>query len=130
MTFPDNSFDLVITQDVIEHVFHPERAFDDIARTLKPGGAHIFTVPVYPRKESRIRAIESDGAVQYLAEPLYHGNPVDNKGSLVVREWGQDIIEFIHGSSGMVTEIFSARNRGLGIDGQFLDVLVSRKIEK
>ena len=45
LTFPDESFDLVISQDVMEHVPDPSRAFAEIARVLKPGGSHIFTVP-------------------------------------------------------------------------------------
>jgi SAM-dependent methyltransferase len=45
-TFADASFDLVITQDVMEHIYNPEKAFTEIARTLKKGGAHIFTVPI------------------------------------------------------------------------------------
>ena len=45
-SFAEQSFDLVITQDVMEHVFQPNQAFSEIARTLKPGGAHIFTVPL------------------------------------------------------------------------------------
>lgn len=46
MTFEDESIDLHITQDVMEHVFHPSEVFREVARTLKPGGAHIFTVPL------------------------------------------------------------------------------------
>ena len=45
-TFAAGSFDLVITQDVMEHVFDPAKAFSEIARTLRKGGAHIFTVPL------------------------------------------------------------------------------------
>ena len=29
-----------------EHVFNPDKAFFEIARTLKQGGSHIFTVPI------------------------------------------------------------------------------------
>ena len=36
-TFPNESFDLVTSQDVMEHVFHPGRAHLEIWRTLKPG---------------------------------------------------------------------------------------------
>ena len=50
LTFPDQSFDLVITQDVFEHVLRPSKAFAEIARTLKPGGAHVYTVPYYRGK--------------------------------------------------------------------------------
>ena len=46
LTFPDESFDLVLTQDVLEHVLRPDRAFTEIARVLRPGGAHVFTVPM------------------------------------------------------------------------------------
>jgi SAM-dependent methyltransferase len=33
-TFADEVFDIVVTQDVFEHVFHPGRAAREIARTL------------------------------------------------------------------------------------------------
>jgi|SRR6185369_5669566 len=127
MTFPDNYFDLVITQDVVEHVMHPDRAFADIARTLKPGGAHLFTVPIFSRKKTLVRALDVDGVIQFIEEPDYHGNPVDDKGSLVFREWGEDIVDFIQESSGLATSVYMMRDRNLGIDGQFLEVLVSRK---
>ena len=50
-TFADETFDLVISQDVMKHIFNPEKAFSEISRTLKPGGAHIFTVPISIRKD-------------------------------------------------------------------------------
>src|SRR4029079_13482554 len=46
-TFADAAFDLVVTQDVFEHVLEPGPAFAEVARTLRPGGAHVFTVPWY-----------------------------------------------------------------------------------
>lgn len=30
----------------MEHIYDPEKAFSDIARTLKKGGGHIYTVPI------------------------------------------------------------------------------------
>lgn len=44
MIFEDNSFDLMITQDVFAHVMNPLDAFKEIERILKPGGAHVFTM--------------------------------------------------------------------------------------
>lgn len=46
LTFPNESFDIFVTQDVMEHIFNPEKAFKEIARVLKPRGAHIFTTPL------------------------------------------------------------------------------------
>jgi SAM-dependent methyltransferase len=38
MTLNDECFDVVISQDVMEHVLNPQKAFAEIARVLKPGG--------------------------------------------------------------------------------------------
>jgi hypothetical protein len=127
-TFPDECFDLVITQDVMEHVLDPEGAFREIARTLRPGGAHVFTTPIYPGlTTSERRARSRNGEVEYLAEPEYHGNPIDAGGSLVTMHWGQDITGIISRSSGLATRVHVTVDRSLGIDGSFIEVLVSRK---
>jgi len=126
-TFADGTFDLVITQDVLEHVFHPENAFREIARTLKNNGAHVFTVPWYHWQKTVVRAKELDGKVEYLLPPEYHGNPINTNGSLVIREWGYDMCWFIHHVSGMVTNVVSLYNPYKGIEGKFLEVFISRK---
>ena len=36
----------------MEHIFNPQSAFREIARTLKPGGAHIFTVPLINKERT------------------------------------------------------------------------------
>ena len=45
LTFPSATFDIFVTQDVLEHVFRPDLAVREIARVLKPGGIHVFTAP-------------------------------------------------------------------------------------
>lgn len=127
MTFADNSFDLLITQDVLEHVLTPARAFQEIARTLKPGGAHIFTVPLYKGTETTVRAVEHNGEVQYLQDKVFHSNPVNKNGSLVVTDWGDDLLQRIEEESGMQTEMLTFNDRGMGLDAEFLEVFVSRK---
>lgn len=71
LTFDDTSIDLHITQDVMEHVLDPAAVFREIARTLKPGGAHVFTVPIVNKhKPSAVRArLAQDGQVKYLVQP-------------------------------------------------------------
>jgi SAM-dependent methyltransferase len=82
LTFADESIDLHITQDVLEHILRPERAIAEIARTLKPGGAHIFTVPLLNKDApSRVRVdVKETGEVVHLQPPVYHGNPIDFEG--------------------------------------------------
>ena len=44
LTFPDDRFDVVITQDVFEHVFDYRMAFREVMRTVRPGG-HMSSRP-------------------------------------------------------------------------------------
>jgi Methyltransferase domain len=129
LTFADCSFDLVVTQDVFEHVFRPDLAFAEIARVLRPGGAHVFTVPYYREKPRTVVRAEAgpDGEARNLLAPKYHKGPVDAGGSLVVSEWGQDLPDFVHRHGGLTTTIHCVRDRREGIDGAFREVFVSRK---
>jgi hypothetical protein len=126
-TFDDEEFDLVITQDVFEHILNPARAFSELARTVKPGGAHVFTVPWYYWKRTLIRAVGDNGAVKHLEEPMYHGNPIDPNGSLVVTEWGYDFCDFIYSHSGLTTTVVRIHDKHRGIDAEFIEVFISRK---
>jgi len=127
LTFRDASFDIFVTQDVLEHVPEPDRAFAEIGRVLKPGGIHVFTVPCHDSPTRERARIAADGSLELLLEPEYHGNPVDAKGSLVVTDWGPDILDRIRQASGMDTERFDFRDPRRGLAGAFLSVFVSRK---
>lgn len=129
LTFGDESFDLFITQDVMEHIFDPAAAFREIARVLKPNGMHILTVPLVnkctPTERRAKRA--ADGTIEYLADPVYHGNPIDDEGSLVTIDWGYDIIEFIREESGLSTHMITIDEIERGIRAEFIEVLVCQK---
>jgi SAM-dependent methyltransferase len=127
LTFPDASLDLVITQDVLEHLLDPERALAEIARVLRPGGAHVFTVPIFGGRPTLVRAVASESGVEHVLPADFHGNPVDPNGSLVVREWGDDLTDFIALATGLSTEVHRLHDRRRGLDGEFLEVLITRK---
>jgi SAM-dependent methyltransferase len=129
LSFADNSIDLHISQDVLEHIFNPELAFKEIARTLRPGGAHICTVPIVNKhKPSHRRAsMNEKGQITHIAEQQYHGNPVDAKGALVTFDWGYDICAKIHEASGMFTHLVQIDDLSNGIRAEYIDVLVSIK---
>jgi SAM-dependent methyltransferase len=83
----------VITEDGLEHVRYPDSAFAEIARVLRKGGVHIFTVPMtfdQPTLE-RVQARE-DGNDLLLAEPEYHGDGLRRR-IIAYRSFGYDIFE-------------------------------------
>ena len=129
LTFPDSSFDLFVTQDVMEHVFDPEAAFREICRVLKPGGAHVFTVPLVnkTRPSRRRAAVLPDGQIIHYCKAQYHGNPIDAKGALVTIDWGYDVVTLIQQNTGMPSMLVQMDNIDLGIRAELNEVLVSVK---
>lgn len=130
LSFEDNSIDLHVTQDVFEHLFDPQKAFQEIARTLKPGGAHIFTTPLINKdKPTQFCAVRGvNGAVTDRNVPKeYHGNPVSTEGSLVTVHWGYDITHYIQAACGLSTQIVYLDDLQYGIRAEFIEVLITRK---
>lgn len=129
LSFADESIDLHITQDVLEHVFHPSKVFSEIARTLRTGGAHIFTVPIANKcNPSKLRArVGDDGQISHIEPPVYHGNPISDEGSLVTVDWGYDICRHIFESCGLFTHIVNINDPSKGIRGECLEVLITFK---
>jgi hypothetical protein len=74
-----------------------------------------------------VRARRVAGAVRHELPPEYHANPIDPRGSLVVTEWGADLLEFIERCSGLRTTIEHLFEPGQGICGEFREVFVSTR---
>ena len=126
LTFESESFDVVLTQDVLEHVLRPEQALAEIGRVLRPGGLHIFTVPYSPVTRTAARAKPGpDGEVVLLAPAQYHGDPLDPAGVLVITDWGNDLPDRVLEASGMRTEILTFSDAAQGIPDP-VTVFVSR----
>lgn len=127
LTLTDGSVDIFVTQDVFEHVLDPDAAFAEIGRVLAPAGMHIWTVPIYSRAHTVRRAEQDDaGGIRLLMAPDYHGNPLGG-GSLVVHEWGEDLLARADRASGLETTRYRRQSSWNGIRGEMIDVLVSRK---
>ena len=80
MSFGDESWDLLLHSDTLEHVVDPIQALRECRRVLAPGGAMCFTIPFVPGRLTRRR----DGL-----PPSYHGQEHDN-AYLVITEYGAD----------------------------------------
>jgi ubiquinone/menaquinone biosynthesis C-methylase UbiE len=44
LPFPDQSFDVVLAQDILEHVRNPDATLSEIRRVVRPGGVALVTV--------------------------------------------------------------------------------------
>lgn len=95
LSYPDASFDLAITSDTLEHVPDIDQALGEIRRVLKPGAAHVFTVPVVWDRPTRQRArLDGDGRLEHLLPPSYHGAPGAEAADFIVfHEFGADFPE-------------------------------------
>ena len=93
LSFPDASFDVVITSDVMEHVPHAPTAEREIVRVLRPRGWYLFTIPFYFTLEhDRVRSeLRRDGAIVHAEVPEYHGGPVrGGDAALVYRDFSEN----------------------------------------
>jgi SAM-dependent methyltransferase len=115
LSYPDASFDLLLTSETLEHIPEFRRALAETRRVLRPGGRHLFTIPLDPQLE-RTRSRKG-------MTPVYHGRGggpfalvTRRNDMLVYTDFGQDVPDLlreagfdveVHGS-GLET-VFCAR---------------------
>jgi SAM-dependent methyltransferase len=82
LPYPDDTFDLVVHSDTLEHLGNPIRALAECRRVLRKGGALCFTAPIIVNRLSRSRT---------GLPPSYHGAPGTSPSDYVVHtEFGVD----------------------------------------
>jgi SAM-dependent methyltransferase len=92
LSFPDNTFDLITSVDVIEHVGDPQRMVEEISRVLKPGGMAFITFPSldFPFTYDPINRILSWFGNNKIAQGAYafgHEYLIPPKG---FQQWSKD----------------------------------------
>ena len=97
LSFPSHSFDVILSFDVLEHIPDYRSAFAECARTLKPTGKMLFSVPLDANSvRNKIRAqLRKDGTVEYLLPPEYHDDPRNPEGCLCFQHFGWEMLEEI-----------------------------------
>lgn len=90
-SFADNTFDLVLTCDVFEHIPEPYIAHQEIYRILKPGGRHIFSVPSGLNIQLDLQtALVTPQGIDSIAPAEYHGPELDQ--NLVYNIFGLEML--------------------------------------
>ncbi len=95
LSLDSESFDVVLSCDVFEHVPDPYKAHGEVHRVLRSGGRHIFTAPFNSRVgRDEVRARPGpDGNPELLAEAVYHGDPQNPElGVLVYTIFGLETL--------------------------------------
>ena len=92
LTFENNRFDLVLSSDIFEHVRRPFGGFREVDRVLKPGGYHIFSIPLTrPMPAATVFRVDTSGPQDVPVLPEhYHGAPMGGR-SLVYTDFGADM---------------------------------------
>ena len=98
LTYEDNSFDLVLSSDIFEHVRKPFAGFQEVNRVLKPGGFHIFSIPpMHPMPSKTVFRVDTSGPEDVFILPRhYHSAPGGGK-SLVYTDFGEDMVKIMAG---------------------------------
>jgi SAM-dependent methyltransferase len=90
LTFADETFDIIITSEVLEHVRNYRKAFEEIHRVLKKGGKHIFTIPFNFDKDTVVRVDTSTKEDINILPPEYHLDGLRGK-IIAYRTFGIDL---------------------------------------
>ena len=93
--FKENSLDVILSSDVLEHMPWPEKALEETLRILKPGGFHVFTVPFYGHRftNEKRAGMDGEGRIDHLLSEIYHGDPVrPSEGVLVYNIFAPELL--------------------------------------
>jgi SAM-dependent methyltransferase len=94
LSFADESFDVVITSDIFEHIRDPFAAFSEIQRVLRRGGVHVFSIPALVKMPLTTvpRVDTTTDTDVLLMEAVYHGDGAGGR-SLVYTDFGADFLD-------------------------------------
>ena len=111
LSFPDRQLDLIVSNDVFEHVPNPSKAFSECVRSLKLGSTLITTIPFFAERNNSVaRARLQNGKLENILPAEFHGNPISDDGSLVFTDFGWDILQKMRdaGFSSVMVEVYAS----------------------
>jgi SAM-dependent methyltransferase len=96
LSLKDESLDIIVSNDVYEHVPDIYKTFTEAYRVLRKNGKVLFSVPFQTSEVSTQKRAEINaGRIEHMLPERYHGNPVSEKGSLVFYDFGWDLLDML-----------------------------------
>ena len=95
LTFADESFDLIGSFEVLEHVPAYTQVLTEFYRCLRTGGTLLLTAPfLLWSQDTVVRAtMDGSGKVTHLLPPEIHGDPLSEQGALCFYHFGWDLLD-------------------------------------
>jgi SAM-dependent methyltransferase len=81
LSFADASLDLITSNQVFEHVQDDLQGFRECHRVLSPGGALVFSIPLYDTPATQRLAAVENGIIVHHAPPEYHDSRREGPGA-------------------------------------------------
>jgi hypothetical protein len=96
LSFKNESFDMGVCLEVLEHVPEFHKGFSELARVTRKGGKMYISVPFLEQAEKTVirASVNADGSLTHHLEPEYHGDPVNKDGGILCfQHFGWDIVD-------------------------------------
>jgi len=123
LSFPDNSFDVVISSDVLEHIPDWHLSCREIHRVLVTGCAHIFPVPFHTTRDKN-----DNYGIDTIKKPIiYHKDPIRG-GIPVFTIFSIEMLVELE-EIGLITNIYNVNDRAHGTGGAGAFVFESIKFD-
>jgi SAM-dependent methyltransferase len=128
LTYPDNSFDLSLSFEDLEHIPDYKKAVAELYRVTKTGGYVLLSTPfIIENDETLVRAtINSGGEITHLLEPEYHGDPVIPQGILCFYHFGWDLLDDFRAAGFSDVKIITGYDTGKMILGMQLFIMAQK----
>jgi len=96
LSFGNDDLDLVISEDVFEHLEDYKKGFREVYRVLRRGGVHVFSVPFYFDRKTENLFTFAEGKAVPLCPIEFHGDPVRGRIPAYTR-FGYDLFDLLSG---------------------------------
>ena len=128
-SFMSGSVDLIISNDVYEHVPDIQAAFQEAYRILSDRGAMIFSVPfIFGEAQTKKRArLGISKEIEFLEKPIYHDDPLNPDGALVFHDFGWDMLQQLKEAGFSDVFMLDGHDPTLGYFGGICPFFVAQK---
>lgn len=129
LSFKDNTFNNIISNDVFEHVYDIDAALREAFRVMRNNGKLFLSVPFcYQRDKTVQRAVLKNDKIDYLLEPAYHGSTRKGESkTLVFYDFGWDLLEKINNAGFKHTEILMSFDKNKMYLHPDLSIIIATK---